>query len=98
LPDTLKEELIIEMEFIKNLRLFTFFSHSQLLLKILSFKVTTSVIDTDRTLFIAGTPPVDMNQRFLYYFKDGLAKFYIQNNKSEYTISMSNFQRTVGQF
>lgn len=39
-----------------------------------------------------------MEQRYLYYFKEGLAKFYIQSNKSEYTISLSNLQRVVGQF
>jgi hypothetical protein len=86
------------MQFIKKLKLFTLFSSSELLLKILSYKVTSHVIDSDRIIFKAGTLPIDIEQRYLYYFKEGLAKFYIQNNKSEYTISMSNLQKAVGQF
>lgn len=86
------------MQFIKNLKLFTLFSNSELLLRILSSKVTSNVIDGDRILLKAGPPQVNMEQRYLYYFKEGLAKFYIQSNKSEYTISLSNLQRVVGQF
>ena len=65
------------MQFIKNLKLFNFFEQQGLLIKILSFKVTSTVIDSDRTLFKAGSAPIDMEQRYMYYFKDGLAKFYI---------------------
>ena len=77
LPVTLREELIIYMQFVKNLKLLTFFSNHELLLRLVSIKVTTHIVDSERTLFIEGVPPSSIDQRYMYYFKDGLAKFYI---------------------
>lgn len=86
------------MQFVKNLKLLTFFSNHDLLLRLISLKVTSNIIDSDRILFTVGVPPASIEQRYLYHFKDGLAKFFIQNGKEEYTIALSNIQRTVGQF
>ena len=52
LPITLREELIIEMQFVKNLKLLTFFSNHELLLRLVSIKVTSHIVDSERTLFI----------------------------------------------
>jgi hypothetical protein len=78
LPITLREELIIEMQFVKNLKLLTFFSNHELLLRLVSVKVTSHIVDSERTLFIEGVPPTSsIDQRCIYHFKEGLAKFYI---------------------
>lgn len=65
------------MGFVKNLKLMRFFSNGELLIRLMSLKISTIVIDADTTLFSAGSPPADIDQRYLYHFKDGLAKFFI---------------------
>lgn len=47
----------------------------------MSMKISSMIIDSDTTLFRAGTPPADIEQRYLYHFKDGLAKFFIQKGE-----------------
>jgi hypothetical protein len=45
------------MGFVKNLKLIQYFSHSELIEKLVSIKITSVIIDSDTTLFTAGTPP-----------------------------------------
>lgn len=69
------------MGFVKNLTLIRFFSKHYLIEKLMSMKISSMIIDSDTTLFKAGTPPADIEQRYLYHFKDGLAKFFIQKGE-----------------
>lgn len=44
----------MEMEFIQRLRVLQFFSNKNLLIRVLSLKVSTMVIDSGTTLFLEG--------------------------------------------
>lgn len=45
------------MGFVKKLKLIQYFSNFELIEKLVSMKITSFIIDSDTTLFTAGTPP-----------------------------------------
>lgn len=70
------------MEFIQRLRVLQFFSNKNLLIRVLSLKVSTMVIDSGTTLFLEGKAEKNtLDQKYIFHFKDGLAKYYVSNNK-----------------
>lgn len=81
-----------------KLKLLSFFPNNELLVRLVSLKISSIVIDNGTNLFKSGTPPIDIEQRYLYHFKDGLAKFYKEVNNEEYTLALSNAKKTIGQY
>lgn len=100
LPTSIKEELLIEIGFVNktNFKLLAFFPNRELLIRLISMKINSIVIDNGTSLILAGATPGDLEQRYIYHFKDGLAKFYLEFHKEEYTLALSNVQRTIGQY
>ena len=88
----------MEMGFTKSLKLFHFFTNGKTIQKLISFKITSIVIDSETTLFFSGTPPAEIDQRYLFNLKNGLCKFYlIGMGLKEQILALSNVQKTVGQ-
>lgn len=98
LPLTLKEALLMEMGFARHLKLFEFFTNGQVIQRYISFKITNIVVDSETALFFSGVPPAEIDQRYLFYIKSGLCKFFQGGlGRPEQIFALSNMQKTVGQ-
>ena len=71
------------MGFIKQIKFMDYFSTKDgKLVERLSTKINTSIVDAD-TLLFEQSKRIPMESRCLYYFKDGLAKFYLTIHHQE---------------
>ena len=90
---------MLEIGFTKHLAVFDFFTNGKTIQRLISFKISSIVVDSETMITFADTPPSEIDQRFMYHIKKGLCKFFqIRSGLQEQVIALSNLKKTVGQF
>lgn len=74
-----------------------FKKHYSDLQKIISFKIISTVVDPDATIFEIGSPLDTVGEGYIIYIKNGLAKYYFPFDKKNNIISLSNTQKLMGE-
>lgn len=49
--------------------------------KLISLKIVSNIVDPGATIFEVGAPDDTLGEDFIYYIKNGLAKFYFPFHK-----------------
>ena len=64
------------MGFARNLRFFQFLTHGQLIQRMISFKISSVVVDSETIITFAGQSPSQTDLRYIFHIKSGLCKFF----------------------